>query len=256
MDKNGNHLSAWTIQTEAAALNKLFQIDRADPGRFESPTRTRGEIKRSRIAVEQDKHFSLTNNDELIRFCRGTGCRRNILEKLEGRDLWSREQMVERVHKLENQTTLSPKEAAHLKTLMDALNVFPDQDYFIHHRKDKNGRYRFAPIFGTDKDQIIDRMRRTGDHNKVWLFINHNVDVHGYRAEYAAAVYKRYARNIADIPYDKVNRGSGHRFQGDVYACRGDEKGKKLDRTAMKKASKALGHNRVSVVADNYLYGI
>ena len=68
-NKNGQHLSAWTIQTEAAALNKLFQIDKADPERFQPPTRNRKDIKRSRTDAIRDKHFSETNNAELIAFC-------------------------------------------------------------------------------------------------------------------------------------------------------------------------------------------
>ena len=84
-DEEGRHLSAWTIQTEAAALNKLYHIDKADPERFQPPKRKRSEIKRSRTSTARDKHFSVTNNEELINFCIGTGCRRNVLERLEGR---------------------------------------------------------------------------------------------------------------------------------------------------------------------------
>ena len=164
--------------------------------------------------------------------------------------------MEDRVSSLEARTDLSPKEVKHLATLKDALAVFPDHDYFIHHRKDKNGRYRFAPVIGPEKDKIIERMRNTGATEKVWQHVNSNADVHGYRAEYATAMYKQYARKIEDIPYDRVNKGTGKRFQGDVYTCRKEESGRKLDRVAMKKCSKALGHNRISVVADNYIRGL
>ena len=256
VDEKGQHLSAWTIQTEAAALNKLFQIDKSDPDRFQPPKRNRADIKRSRVSTERDKHFSVTNNDELIRFCRGTGCRRGVLERLEGRDLWTRRAMEARVSFLEVRADLSPEEEKHLATLRDALAVFPDHDYFIHHRKDKNGRYRFAPIIGPDKDKIIERMRNTRLTEKVWQYVTSNADIHAYRAEYATAMYKKYARRIEDIPYDRINKGTGRRFQGDVYTCRKEESGRKLDRAAMKKCSKALGHNRVSVVADNYIRGL
>lgn len=256
VDGRGQHLSAWTIQTEAAALNKLFQIDKADPDRFQSPKRKRSEIKRSRVTAARDRHFSVTNNDELIKFCKGTGCRRGVLEKLEGRDLWTRKEMEDKVSFLGGRTDLSPKEVKHLAALRDALTVFPDRDYFIHHRKDKNGRYRFAPVIGPEKDKIIERMRNTGTAERVWRHVNSNADIHGYRAEYATAMYKQYAREIADIPYDRVNKGTGRRFQGDVYTCRRDESGRKLDRRAMKKCSKALGHNRICVVADNYIRGL
>ena len=253
VDKNGKKLSAWTIQTEAAALNKLYQIDKADPDRFQPPKRNRKDIKRSRLKTERDKHFSETNNDGLIRFCKGTGCRRNVLERLEGRDLWTRKTMEDRVSSLEARTDLSSKEVKHLATLKDALAVFPDHDYFIHHRKDKNGRYRFAPIIGPDKEMIIKRIKNTGASEKVWQYVSSNADIHGYRAEYATVMYRGYARKPEDIPYDKVNKGTGRRYRGDVYICRKDESKRKLDRVAMKKCSKALGHNRISVVADNYI---
>lgn len=256
IDSRGQHLSAWTIQTEAAALNKLYQIDKADPDRFQPPQRRREDIKRSRVSAVRDNHFSVTNNDELIRFCRGTGCRRNVLERLEGRDLWTREQMEKEVASLYNKKDLSAKEIKHLVTLKDALKTFPSDDYFVHHRKDKNGKYRFAPIIGPDKQKIIARMRNTSPEEKVWLHVNSNADIHAYRADYATSLYRMHARKIEDIPYDKYHPGIGRRIQSDVYVCRKDEAGKKLDRNALRICSKALGHNRESVVANNYLRGL
>ena len=83
-------------------------------------------------------------------------------------------------------------------------------------------------------------------------------DLHqqAYRAEYATVIYKAHARAIEDIPCDKVNRGTGKRYQSVVYTCRKDEAGKKLDKAAMLVCSKAPGHNRISVVADNYIRGL
>ena len=40
---------------------------------------------------------------------------------------------------------------------------------------------------------------------------------------------------------------------GEVYVCRGDLKGVVYDRKAMEIASKALGHNRISVIAAHYI---
>ena len=67
---------------------------------------------------------------------------------------------------------------------------------------------------------------------------------------------KAHARKISEIPFDRVNKGTGKRYQSDVYTCRKDEAGKKLDKAAMLICSKALGHNRISVVADNYIRGL
>ena len=50
--------SAWTINLEAAALNKFYEIAPDDPKRFQCPRRNRVDIKRSRGQKERDKHFA------------------------------------------------------------------------------------------------------------------------------------------------------------------------------------------------------
>ena len=72
-------LSAWTVQLEAKALGKLYGIEPDDEDYFKPPKRNREDIKRSRSDCVRDEHFSKTNNDELIKFCRGTGLRRREL---------------------------------------------------------------------------------------------------------------------------------------------------------------------------------
>ena len=99
-------------------------------------------------------------------------------------------------------------------------------------------------------------MQNTPSEEKVWQHVHQSADIHGYRAEYATAMYKAHARPIEEIPYDRVNKGSGRKYQSEVYICRKDEAGRKLDKAAMLVCSKALGHNRISVVADNYIRGL
>lgn len=133
--------------------------------------------------------------------------------------------------------------------------MFPE-GWFIRVRNGKGGRERLSPIIGKNAGQIIERISDTPAEETVWQHIHNSADIHGYRAEYATAIYKAHARAIQDIPYDRVNRGTGKRYQSDVYTCRKDEAGKKLDKAAMLICSKALGHNRISVVADNYIRGL
>lgn len=251
-DNNGNHLSAWTIQTEAAALNKLYGIDKSDVGRFQPPRRRREDIKRSRHQVTRDKNFSAEKNAELINFCRATGCRRNVLEHLEGRDLWTKTQMIDTVKNLQSQQmeNLSATEKKQLASLQDALSVFGDFEYFIYHRKDKNGKYRYAPVIN-NTEAVIERFKGVEATERVWHSVNSNADIHSYRADYATTLYKMYARQINEIPYDRINSGSKRAYQSDVYACRHDHR--RLDKRAMRLCSKALGHNRLDVVANNYL---
>lgn len=253
---NGKPLSAWTITLEREALGKLYGIKPDDPNFFQAPQRHRADIVRSRGDAVRDKHFSEKNNDEFVKFCKGTGCRRNIMEKLEGRDLTTRADIDREISRLEAKTGRTEAEEKHLSVLKDAITQFPDQDYFLHHRRDKGGRERFSPIIGDHKQQIVDRMKATAPDEKVWQHVPGNADIHGYRGEYATSIYKMYARPIEEIPYDRTNKGTGKRFQSGVYTCRKDESGKKLDKEAMLKASKALGHNRLEVVANNYIRGL
>lgn len=255
-DKNGNHLSAWTITLERQALGKLYGIKPDDPNFFQAPKRHRKDIIRSRSAVKRDVNFSEKNNDEFVKFCRGTGCRRNILKKLEGRDFITKEEILVEIERLEKETSLSTDDTKRLSVLQDTMTNFPDQNYFLHHRNDKGGRERFSPVIGNYADKIVQRMKETEPNEKVWYAVPDNADIHGYRSDYATSIYKLYARPIEEIPFDKINRGSGRKYQSGVYTCRKDEAGKKLDKEAMLRVSKALGHNRLELVANNYIRGL
>lgn len=249
-------LSAWTIQTEAKALSKLYGIQPDDEGYFKPPKRNREDIKRSRGDRVRDRHFSEENNDELVKFCKGTGLRRSELMELRGKDLVTRAQIEDEIARL-NALPAGERSAAADKRLemLQDTRLF-DEEYFTHVRNGKGGRERLSPIIGRFAGQIIRRIRETPAEEKVWQYVNTNADIHGYRAEYATTIYKAHARSIQDIPYDRVHRGTGRRYQSDVYTCRKDEAGKKLDKAAMLVCSKALGHNRISVVADNYIRGL
>ena len=249
-------LSAWTIQTEAKALSKLYGIQPDDEGYFKPPKRNREDIKRSRGDRVRDRHFSEENNDELVKFCKGTGLRRSELMELRGKDLVTKAQIEDEIARL-NALPAGERSAAADKRLemLQDTRLF-DEEYFTHVRNGKGGRERLSPIIGRFAGQIIGRIRETPAEEKVWQYVNTNADIHGYRAEYATAIYKTHARPIQDIPYDRVHRGTGRRYQSEVYTCRKDEAGKKLDKAAMLVCSKALGHNRISVVADNYIRGL
>lgn len=258
VDEKGNHLSAWTIQTECAALCKLYQIKPDDPKRFQPPKRNREDIKRSRTDAVRDKHFSVTNNDELIKFCRGTGLRRAGVSSVKGKDLMTREQIESEIKRIEaipaDRRTAADQT---MLTICKDTRIFtdPSHEYFVH-AKEKGGRERITPIIGPNTQQIVDRFKATDPDKKVWQHVSKNADIHGYRGDYATIMYRMYAREIKDIPYDRVNKGNGKRFQSEVYTCRKDESGKKLDKHAMLVCSKALGHNRIEVVANNYIRGL
>lgn len=246
-------LSAWTIGVQRSAMGKLYGISSEDEDFFNAPKKQRENIKRSRGTRVRDKHFSKTNNDGLIKFCQGTGLRRKELQELRGKDLMTRTQIETEVAEFAElpPEDLTPDAVKRLEMLQDALMF--QGEYFTHVRNGKGGRERVSPIIGPTADQIVERIRNTPPEEKVWQHIHQSADIHGYRAEYATAIYKAYARPVAEIPYDRVNKGTGHRYQSQVYTCRKDESGRKLDKAAMLVCSKALGHNRLEVVANNYI---
>ena len=249
-------LSAWTVQLEAKAMGKLYGISPDDENYFKPPKRNREDIKRSRGDRVRDKHFSKTNNDELIKFCKGTGLRRAELGELRGKDLVTREQIEAEIAQLESRPAaeLTPVDTKRLEMLQDT-RLF-EGDFFTHIRNGKGGRERMSPIIGPNTEQIVERIKNTPAEEKVWQHIHQSADIHGYRAEYATIIYKAKARAIEEIPYDRVNRGTGRKYQSEVYTCRKDEAGRKLDKAAMLVCSKALGHNRIEVVANNYIRGL
>ena len=236
--------SAWTINLEAAALNKFYGILPDDPKRFQCPRRSRVDIKRSRGQKERDKHFSKLTNEELIHFCQACGFRRNVLERLRGDDLYDRKRVEQRLNQAKKAHDMSM-----LKACEEALHFFTD-------RRDKGGKTRLAPIVGPHKDEVIRRMQNTASSDLVWNYINSNCDVHGYRADYATYLYKLYARPIESLDYSRKIMCADGKMRSEIYVCRSDEKGKKLDRKAVRAVSVALGHNREDTAITSYIRNI
>lgn len=112
-------------------------------------------------------------------------------------------------------------------------------------RNTKGGRWRMAPLAGSPEEiELVQRMCKAAGDGRVWPHVPSSADIHSYRADYCQRVYLQYAR-----PADKIP-------PADRYYCRGDRKGVILDRAAMLEASRALGHNRIDVIASHYLYNL
>ncbi len=208
-------LAASTISMEKAALCKIYQVDAS--AFIETPDRKRADITRSRGVAVRDTGFSLKNNAEIINFCRGTGLRRFELAKLTGKDL---------VYNRENEPCLKIK--------------------------GKGGRIRISPIVGPHKDEIIAKIKAAGD-GIVWEKIPSHMDVHSYRSDYATGIYTAYARPIEEIKNERWYNPKTRKMESAVYHCRSDRKGTAFDKEAMIRASEALGHGRLDVVAGHYI---
>lgn len=115
--------------------------------------------------------------------------------------------------------------------------------YYLHITKGtKGGKERDAPIMGIsdiETQEIINLFLNAGNA-LVCPRVPNAYDNHFYRGIYAKRIYGHHAR-ITIPPEDK-------------YIMRKERYGEVLDKKAMRITSKALGHNRIDVIAQNYLY--
>lgn len=249
--------SAYTMQLKAKALGKYYGIKQTDKDYYTPPVRHREDIKRSRRETKSDKHFSVVNNDLLIKFARGTGLRRAGLLSIKPDCLYQASELPAVIASIQAkpEAERTEKEKAMLANY-PKLEVFQGKPNYYIVVREKGGKWRYAPIIGKDEKDIVDKIKATPDGKRVWEHINKNADIHGYRSDYAAALYKMYARDIDKIPYDGINKGTGKRFQSDVYVCRGECKGKKLDKRAMLCVEKALGHEDLHTFNKHYSHKV
>ena len=99
----------------------------------------------------------------------------------------------------------------------------------------EEGQWYIIPICG-DVNLVVRKMQSAGTGK-----VPSCADIHSYRADYATRVYLSHARPIEDLP------------RKERYICRRDKSGIVYDRKAMLETSRALGHNRLCVVAEHYL---
>lgn len=106
----------------------------------------------------------------------------------------------------------------------------------------KGGRVRIVSLCGSDEELVtVKQLAAAAGNNKIFPHIPSAMDVHHYRSVYCQKLYNNYARPLEQIP------------DIDRYYCRRDKRGVVYDRKAMLQVSRALGHNRISVIAGHYL---
>ena len=209
--------SGYSIRTAASAIGKLYTTDYGSFG-VTMPERKRSEIKNNRgdSRMIASGHISAETAERYGKILRCIGLRRSEALLARGADL-----------------------------------IRKDDKYCVHVPRGKGGRSREAVVQGTQKEikaviELFEEAKARGTQGgdpHVWPSgIPRNLPVHRYRAEYAKRVYMSVARPIEALQKE------------DKYVCRGDLAGVVYDRQALAYASEQLGHNRVSVVADNYLH--
>ena len=110
--------------------------------------------------------------------------------------------------------------------------------------KGKGGKIRYSKVLPQYRELVRSRLRGLKDEDKVFKpsEIPDRTPCHAYRAKYAKDYYNMIAR-----PLDTLTTQ-------EKYFCRNDKKGTVYDRQALAVVSKMLGHNRLSVIVDHYLY--
>ena len=119
------------------------------------------------------------------------------------------------------------------------VSLHADGNYYIDHVKGKGGRIRDVRILNNDQG-VVDKINNTPADQLVWPHVHSHADIHGYRAEYCRALYYSVARDVSTL--DKK----------EIYICRKDFAGVKLDREAMKICSESLGHSRLGIISYSY----
>lgn len=207
--------SGFSVRTAASAIGKIYGVNYGAFG-VEMPERKRSEITNNRGQSKMLAHYNAKTVEKYASILRCIGLRRSEAILARGADLMQE-----------------------------------DGKYYVWVPRGKGGKYRKAVIQGTDEEikavvQLFEEARaraEKGGDGLVWPSgIPRNLPVHRFRAEYAERVYKSVARPVEALRKEER------------YACRGDLAGVVYDRAALKYASQQLGHNRVSVVADNYLH--
>ena len=123
-------------------------------------------------------------------------------------------------------------------------NVYRNEngDVIVHVRKGKGGKERFVTVRTQYAEHILKMAGAVLPKENVFLTLPGKLQNHRYRGDFAKGLYYELARPVEEIPPEEL------------YIMRKDRAGEKYDRTAMLEVSRQLGHNRVGVIAESYLY--
>lgn len=130
-------------------------------------------------------------------------------------------------------------------TMIKAEDLFFEngQAYLNVTQGTKGGKPRVSKIVGKTDEETKDIVKWIqSKKGRLFNKLSSNYDNHYYRATYANRLYNQLKRDIDDIPTE------------DKYIMRKERAGEVYDKQAMLLVSNALGHNRISVIAQSYLY--
>lgn len=117
-----------------------------------------------------------------------------------------------------------------------------DGKSYICVKNGKGGKVRTVEVINNVK--LVEKVMSNANTGLVFGKVHSGMDIHHYRSIYACDYYRLHARDVKDIPPE------------DRYICRKDKKGIVYDKKSMLLTSRMLGHNRIDVVANSYLYNL
>lgn len=157
------------------------------------------------------------------------------------RDKHISDKKEEELARFTSATGLRRKEMTMIKS--DDLFFKNGQAYLNITKGTKGGKSRIAKIVGETEEEtkeIVEWIQ--SKDGRLFNKLSSNYDNHYYRATYANRLYNQLKRDIDKIPTQER------------YVMRKDRAGEVYDKQAMLLVSKSLGHNRISVIAQSYLY--
>lgn len=157
------------------------------------------------------------------------------------RDKHISDELERRLSQFTSATGLRRKEMLQIEA--EDLFFNNGKPYLNVNKGTKNGKTRIAEIHGVSEAEtkmLIEFIQ--SKKGRLFPKLSSHYDNHYYRSVYAKRVYDRYARKEKDIP--KKER----------YVMRKDRAGEVLDKLAMEITSRMLGHSRINVIAQSYLY--
>lgn len=187
-----------TLHTDCAALAKLYQCTMKSFG-VSLPKRKRADVKQHRQNKEKG-HFSEKKHADLKALGRSVGARVSEARRMSPDDVWQTANGLTKVR-----------------------------------IKGKGGKIRVVTALDDTPLRLAQKAASEG-RNRLIEDIPKYTPFHVWRAEFAQALYEKYARDPALLS------------DSERYVCRAERKGTVYDRRAMRIVSKMLGHNRLSVV--------
>lgn len=211
-------LSLYTLKAEKAALGKLYghEIEY----KFKEK-RTVDKITRSRGETERQKHFSEERNIDLVQICKGTGGRREDIQKLTSQCFFS-----------------------------------DDKSLWVVFKSSKGGRDRIAPVLPAYREAIEKFIKGKDPNAPLFDHIHNAADIHSYRREYAKELYSLVKEN-KEIQHEYLSHYPERikkQNEYDKYFSRGDKATRFVGyKDDIYIVSQALGHNRLEVSVNHYL---